>query len=142
MFGVGLDNAKNAINVGHVLRACHAYGAAMLAVSGCRAVRSCTDVTSAYRHIPVLRCTDLHEYIPFGCIPVAVELRPEAESLVGFKHPDNAFYVFGAEDNTLGARVVSWCKHVVYVPTAVCMNLSACVNVVLYDRIAKAINEE
>jgi tRNA(Leu) C34 or U34 (ribose-2'-O)-methylase TrmL len=137
MFCVGLDNAKNAINVGHALRACHAYGAAMLAVSGTRDVRSPTDVSSAYKEIPLVRCGDLHSVIPFGCVPVAVELVPHAENLVTFVHPKNAIYIFGAEDNTLGSRVLAYCKHVVYVPTSICMNLSACVNVVLYDRIAK-----
>ncbi|GAF89366.1 unnamed protein product, partial [marine sediment metagenome] len=35
-----------------------------------------------------------------------------------------------------------WCKHTIYIPTAYCMNLSATVNVVLYDRMNKRrINE-
>ncbi len=140
MFCVGLDNAKTPVNIGHALRACHAYGASMLAVSGSRGVRSATDVTSAYNHLPLVRCEQIHDVIPFGCVPVAVELHPKAVSLVGFQHPKNAIYIFGAEDNTLGERVLGYCKHVVYVPTSICMNLSACVNVVLYDRVAKASN--
>ena len=47
------------------------------------------------------------------------------------------FYVFGAEDATLGARTLSWCRDVIYVPTAGCMNLAATANVVLYDRLVK-----
>ena len=137
MFAVGLDNAKNPHNIGHALRACHAYGAAMLAVSGSRAIRSATDVTAAYRRIPLIRCENIRDAIPFACVPIAVELHDRAESLITFEHPRNAIYIFGAEDHTLGDRVLSYCKHVVYVPTAICMNLSACVNVVLYDRIAK-----
>lgn len=140
MFCVGLDNAKTPVNIGHALRACHAYGASMLAVSGSRGIRSATDVTAAYNTIPVVRCSEIHAVIPFGCVPVAVELHPNAESLITFHHPRNAIYIFGAEDNTLGHRVLSYCKHIVYVPTAICMNLSACVNVVLYDRAAKASN--
>jgi tRNA(Leu) C34 or U34 (ribose-2'-O)-methylase TrmL len=136
MFSIGLSNPKTGINVGHVLRAADAYGASMVAITGKR-VLGTTDVTKAYRRIPVLRGADLHALIPYGCVPVAVELVPEATSLVTFVHPENAFYVFGAEDNTLGQKVLSWCKHIVYVPTSICMNLSACVNVVLYDRIAK-----
>jgi hypothetical protein len=110
----------------------------MLAVSGSRGVRSATDVTSSYNRLPLVRCAQIHDVIPFGCIPVAVELHPKAVSLVNFNHPSNAIYIFGAEDNTLGERVLGYCKHVVYVPTFICMNLSACVNVVLYDRVAKA----
>lgn len=45
--------------------------------------------------------------------------------------------IFGPEDGTLGERVLSWCRDVVYVPTDRCMNLAATVNVILYDRAAK-----
>jgi tRNA(Leu) C34 or U34 (ribose-2'-O)-methylase TrmL len=136
MFAIGLSNPKTPINVGHVLRAADAYGACMVAITGKR-VTGNTDVTKAYRRIPVLRGEDLHDLIPYGCVPVAIEFIPSSVNLVEFVHPENAFYVFGAEDNTLGSKVLSWCKHTVYVPTKICMNLSACVNVVLYDRIAK-----
>ena len=89
------------------------------------------------RHIPVLQVSDLHDVIPWNCVPVAVDLVPEATPLPEYEHPERAFYVFGAEDQTLGARVLGWCRDVVYVPTAGCMNLSCAVNVVLYDRMVK-----
>jgi tRNA(Leu) C34 or U34 (ribose-2'-O)-methylase TrmL len=136
MFAVGLSNPKSAINVGHVLRAADAYGASLVAITGNR-VKGATNTSNAEKHIPVLRGDDLHDLIPYGCIPVAIEFIDTAINLVTFEHPKNAFYVFGGEDATLGTRVLSWCKYVVYVPTRICMNLSACVNVVLYDRIAK-----
>ena len=66
-------------------------------------------------------------------------LIPGAQSLADYKHPERAFYIFGPEDGTLGERVLSWCRDVVYVPMeAGCMNLAAIVNVVLYDRASKA----
>lgn len=138
-FAVGLDNPKTAINIGGVLRASDCYGASLVAVSGSRAVRSSTDTSKAYRRIPVLRVGDLRDVIPFDCVPIAIELVPESRSLVDFTHPERAFYVFGAEDNTLGHRVLSWCVHKVMVPTRTCMNLASCVNVVLYDRLSKSL---
>lgn len=138
MFAVGLDNPKDKLNIGHILRASEAYGASLVAISGDRLpMKSATNVSSAEKRIPVLRGDDLHDLIPFGCVPVAVELLEDAENLVTFVHPKHAFYVFGAEDATLGEKTLSWCKYKVYVPTNICMNLSACVNVVLYDRMAK-----
>jgi tRNA(Leu) C34 or U34 (ribose-2'-O)-methylase TrmL len=133
MYAIGLHNPKN---VGHILRAADAYGASMVAITGKR-VCGPTNVSGAERTIPVLRGDDLHDFIPFGCVPVAVDLVEDAEDLRTFEHPENAFYVFGGEDETLGKKVLSWCKYKVYVPTNICMNLSACVNVVLYDRMAK-----
>lgn len=52
--------------------------------------------------------------------------------------PARAFYVFGPEDGTLGSDILSWCPQRLMVPTRTCMNLAATVNVVLYDRLAKA----
>ena len=73
----------------------------------------------------------------FDCIPVAVELVESAVPLPSYNHPSRAFYIFGAEDATLGQRVLSWCRDVIYVPMDGCMNLAATVNVVLYGRFAK-----
>jgi tRNA(Leu) C34 or U34 (ribose-2'-O)-methylase TrmL len=137
MFAIGLDNPGNAINVGHVLRAADAFGAAMVAITGNCKVKSRTDTSGAAFKIPVVRGTSLHDLIPHDCVPIAVELLDNAEDLCEFVHPHNAFYVFGSEGATLGRRVISWCKHVVYVPTRICLNLSACVNVVCYDRLLK-----
>lgn len=138
MFAIGLHNPKSPINVGHVLRAADAYGGSAVCISGTRiSARARTDVSHAYRRIPVLRGDDLRALIPFNCVPVAIELSDKAEDLTKFEHPANAFYVFGAEDATLGEKTLSWCSKIVYVPTRICMNLSACANVVMYDRLAK-----
>jgi len=136
---VGLVNPKNACNVGSVLRAAYCYDVRLVLLTGGRAaVRSCADTPKAYRHIPTLRVNDLHEAVPYDCVPVAVELVPgRAISLTKYVHPERALYVFGQEDGTLGEKVLSWCRDVVYIPTRTCMNLAACVNVVLYDRMVK-----
>lgn len=76
--------------------------------------------------------------IPFDAVPVAVDLVEGAVELPAFQHPTRAFYVFGPEDGTLGAATLHWCAHRVMVPTRGCMNLAATVNVILYDRMAKA----
>jgi tRNA(Leu) C34 or U34 (ribose-2'-O)-methylase TrmL len=135
---IGLDNPKTACNVGSALRAAGCYRAAMLAVTGRRYGRMPTDTQKAYRHLPMLQVEDLRLVVPYDCVPVAVDLIEGAIPLHAYRHPERAFYVFGAEDATLGERVRSWCRDVVYVPTSYCMNLAATVNVILYDRQAKA----
>lgn len=134
---IGLDNPKTPANVGSTLRACSCYGVSLLAVSGKRYSRHCSDTMKQWRHMPLLQVDELHTAIPYDCVPVAVDLVDGAKSLVDFVHPERAFYVFGAEDATLGDRVLSWCTQRVMVPTLACMNLAACVNVILYDRLAK-----
>lgn len=134
---IGLHNPKTPANVGSVLRAAGCYQASMVAMSGDRFKRASTDTMSAWRHLPLIETDDLRLVIPFDCVPVAIDLVPGARPLTTYTHPDRAFYVFGPEDGTLGKGVLSWCRDVIYVPTAGCMNLAACVNVVLYDRMAK-----
>ena len=134
---IGLHNPKTPENIGGVLRAAFAYDANLVAIQGRRYRRVGTDTPSAYKHIPVLNDINLKSVIPYNCIPIAVDIVDEAIPLHKFGHPKNAFYIFGAEDATLGEQVLSWCKYKIYVPTKVCMNLAAAVNVVLYDRMAK-----
>lgn len=140
---VGLVQPKTPANVGSVLRAAGCYGVDLVAVEGERGKNSLitsnsTDTMKAWRHIPTLLTADLFSIIPIGCVPVAVDLVPDAVSLVDFIHPASAFYIFGPEDGTLGAKHAKLGMARVMVPTSRCMNLAATVNVVLYDRLAKA----
>lgn len=136
---IGLLRPKDPANLGGVLRAAFCYGASMVAVQGDRThIRSQTDTPKTWKHIPILRAGDLRSLIPYGAVPVAVDLLDDAESLVSFQHPTQAFYVFGPEDGTIPRSVLEWCPRRVAVPTRMCMNLAATANVVLYDRMAKA----
>ena len=134
---IALDNPKTPANVGSAMRAVGIYGASALIYSGRRFKPGKTDTMKHYRHIPLIRSDNLHDAVPFDCVPVAVELIDGAIPLPEYLHPERAFYVFGAEDATLGKRVLSWCRDVVYIPTNGCMNLAATVNVILYDRMMK-----
>jgi tRNA(Leu) C34 or U34 (ribose-2'-O)-methylase TrmL len=134
---VGLHHPKTPANVGSALRAAGIYGASMICATGIRYCRAGTDTMKHYRHLPLIQVEDLRGVVPFDCVPVAVDLLPDARPLPEYTHPERAFYIFGPEDGTLGRSVTEWCRDVVYVPTRGCMNLAACVNVVLYDRAMK-----
>lgn len=138
---IGLFNPKCGANVGGVMRAAGVYGADMVALSGNRPeklMRWPTDTMKAWRHIPTIMAADLFDALPFDCVPVAVDLVPDARPLPGYKHPERAMYIFGPEDGTLGKAIVSRCRDAIMVPGTHCMNLAATVNVILYDRMAKA----
>ncbi len=139
---IGLVRPKDKANIGSVLRAAGCYGAAMVAMQGPRvrhrdAKTAPTDTMNAWRHLPVVVGEDIIAMMPVGSIPVAVDLVPDAVSLVDFVHPEAAFYIFGPEDGTLGKSITDRCAHKVMVPTRQCMNLAATVNVILYDRLSK-----
>lgn len=134
---IGLDNPKDHYNVGGALRAVHCYGASLVVMSGARFRKSPTDTMAAWRHTPLIQAADIFDAIPFSCVPVAIDLVDGATPLPSYEHPERAFYIFGAEDQTLGRRILDRCRDRVMVPMHGCMNLAATVNVVLYDRMAK-----
>lgn len=134
---VAADSPKNMNNFGGILRAAHCYGASMVVLGNDRYKNFSTNTTQAQRHIPFLRVNDVFDALPFDCTPVAVDIIEGAKALPKYIHPERAFYIFGAEDATLGERILSRCHDVIYIPTSYCMNLAAAVNVVLYDRKAK-----
>ena len=88
-----------------------------------------------YRPVEMVRDDRVFDrFASAGVKPIAVELRPDAESLVAFEHPADALYVFGPEDGSLPKPVRLLCHRFVVIPTHHCLNLAAAVNVVLYDR--------
>lgn len=136
---LSLDNPKTPENVGSVIRAAYAYGVAQVSITGGRHgwLDHGSNTIKGHRHMPVLHTDDPCQYVPWGTAVVAVEIVDDAIPLPLFKHPERALYVFGAEDATLEAGVLCQADYCVFVPGRSCMNLAACVNVLLYDRMAK-----
>jgi len=88
--------------------------------------------------IPLCEVGNLFDVALVGMKLVCVEFAENAIALPDYQHPENAFYLFGPEDGTLSQAVIDRADAVVYVPTVGCMNLSATVNVLLYDRLIKS----
>ncbi len=105
--------------------------------TGCPARRGCAD-TSGYKEVEIRQADYFFEAFD-GAVPVAVELRRNAESLIEFDHPERALYVFGPEDGSLDRAVLAQCHRFLVIPTKHCTNLSAAVYTVLYDRHAKRV---
>jgi tRNA(Leu) C34 or U34 (ribose-2'-O)-methylase TrmL len=138
-----LIDPKYPHNVGAALRACSCWGVGQLWWTGSRVTLDVPrgerlppeERMKGYRSVEMVRDDQ-----PFDCFdagtatPVAVEIRPDAESLVMFEHPEDAVYVFGPEDGGLPKPVRLLCHRFVVIPTHHCLNLAAAVNVVLYDR--------
>lgn len=137
---VGLIQPKSSINVGSALRAAHCLHASLVLTVGRRYGAACTDTMKAHRHMPFQRFSSMEtfwEAVPYDCVPVAVELVPDAISLTDYVHPQRALYLFGPEDGSIPDRIIERCRDVVQIPTLGCLNLAATVNVVLYDRLLK-----
>lgn len=135
---IGLYSPKTSVNIGAALRAAHCFGASLMVIENARYRKALPDVTKAYRHLPLIH-SPLMDALPHDCVPIGIEITEDAESLVDFTHPHSAYYLFGPEDGSLPNKIVDRCKYVVSIPTRFCLNLAMTVNVVLYDRAAKAL---
>lgn len=143
---IAMVNPKFPHNVGAAVRAASCFGISQVWFSGSRValepspgyrlpreerMRGYKDVT--------LRQEDRF-FDQFASVtPVAVELREGAESLIDFEHPDDALYVFGPEDGSLGRAVLGQCHRFTVIPMRHCANLASAVYTVLYDRHAKRV---
>ncbi len=135
---IALDHPRYSINIGGVLRAVGNFDASLLVLGDLRCpVDFPSDTMKISKHKPVLRVKNVFDALPFNCTPVAVDLIDNATPLPDYNHPERAFYIFGAENATLDARILDNCRDKVVIPTVRCMNLAAAVTVVLYDRLSK-----
>ena len=142
---IGLINPKSPDNVAAVMRSAGNFRADSVFYTGKRyplALQRNPDAPNMSRKvsqdIPISEVSCLIDNAPEDMEIVCVEFAENAIPLPGYQHPQKALYIFGPEDGTISQQVIDRADAVVYVPTSGCMNLSATVNVVLYDRLAKS----
>lgn len=155
---IGLTNPKTPTNVGGVMRAAGCYSVDQVLYTGHRYAHAAkfissknnTDTQKSRDQIPLVAVDDFLQFkdlspeaqlesLPKTTKIICVDLVEGATPLPLFEHPEQALYIFGPEDGTIGQSVIDQADDVVYVPTVGCMNLAASVNVLLYDRLAKSL---
>jgi tRNA(Leu) C34 or U34 (ribose-2'-O)-methylase TrmL len=144
---IALVDPKFPHNVGAAVRAASCYGIGQVWFTGDR-VRLAgerrfrlprEERMRGYQEVELRHSDGVFEAFGPETVPVAVELRRNAESLIEFDHPERALYVFGPEDGSLGRAVLGQCHRFVVIPTRHCTNLAAAIYTVLYDRHAKRV---
>ena len=142
---VALVNPKYPHNVGAATRAASCYGAKQVWWTGNRVFADAEkghrlpreERMKGYNAVDIIHGDYFFDAFNSDVTPVAIELRENAEPLHTFEHPENALYVFGPEDGSLGKPHVNHCHRFVVIPSYHCLNLAAAVYTVLYDRMAK-----
>lgn len=145
---VALCNPKYPRNVGAVLRACSCFGIKQLWFSGNRVPLKADGKgyrlprefrMKEYNEVELRNFDYFFEQFDRDVTPIAVELRQNSELLPQFTHPEKALYIFGPEDGSINQVMLRHCHRFVVIPTAHCVNLSAAVYLILYDRMSKRI---
>lgn len=144
---LGLVNPKSPDNVGSVLRAAANYGVDKVFYTGHRypraierKARSVDMSRKISKDVLISQTQCLTDVVSENMKIVCVEFALNATPLPEYEHPENALYIFGPEDGSIEQTIIDQADAVVYVPTVGCMNLSASVNVLLYDRLVKLAN--
>lgn len=144
---VYLHNPKYPHNLGQVVRACSCFGVGQVWWSGDRIAKKIEGLgrlpreerLRGYEDVRLLQSARALDAFPTEVVPVALEFKPSSERLPEFVHPEKAVYVFGPEDGSLDRGILSRCHRFVFIPTKHCVNLSAAVYMVLYDRMVKGL---
>ena len=139
-----LTNPKYDHNVGQSQRAASCYGIKQLWFTGNRVSLEPEkgkrlpreERMRGYKDVEVIQFDYPFDQFP-NATPVAVEIGPNSEDLVDFEHPENPIYIFGPEDGSIPQVFMRHCHRFVTIPTKHCVNLSAAVYTILYDRHAK-----
>jgi len=137
-----LIDPKYPHNVGQVVRVACCFGIDNVIYSGSRVkLHDTTERLPREERMRDYADINLLNYDrPFDILhgtPIGVEIRDNTESLPSFDHPEDAIYIFGPEDGSLGRPTLQHCHRFLSIPTLHCLNLATAVSVVLYDRIAK-----
>ncbi|NIN00504.1 MAG: TrmH family RNA methyltransferase [candidate division Zixibacteria bacterium] len=139
-----LIDPKFPFNVGSTVRAAACFGVKQVWFTGDRIEKELEgrkrlpreERMKGYKEVDLI-----HFNFPFDMFenvaPVCMEVRENSEPLTSFNHPENAIYVFGPEDGSIGKPILRLCHRFVVIPTKHCVNLAAAVYITLYDRYSK-----
>lgn len=139
-YGIGVDNAKTKLNIGTLFRSAMNFEADFIFTVHKRYEKQASNTVKAENHLPLWNfesVEDFRKHIPFGCVPIGVEITKEAKNIVNFVHPERAIYILGAEDYGITPEIQALCKEVIFIPSNFCLNVAVAGSIVMYDRFIK-----
>jgi tRNA G18 (ribose-2'-O)-methylase SpoU len=138
-FGIGIEGASKAMNVGALFRSAHAFGASFVftvAAAYDEDEGGLADTSDAPGSLPFYAFPDVESFaLPKDCALVGIELLDRATELPSFRHPRRAAYVLGPERGVLSDALLRRCAFMVKIPTAFALNVGIAGALVMYDRL-------
>lgn len=139
-FGIGCIGMKTADNYGTLFRTAQIMGADFIFLIGTRFKKQASDTMKSWRHLPLFEYdtfADFNKHRPYDCRLVGVELTESSIPIKIYKHPKQACYLLGAEDNGLTREAIEACQEIIILPGERSMNVAVAGSIVLYDRVNK-----
>lgn len=115
-FEIVVVNPKTETNIGTLFRSAYQLGAVGFSLVGRRYKKQASDTYNTTAHVPLREYETWEQFMevrPKGSRLIAVEMG--GAPLSSFRHPEQAIYVLGAEDNGLPKQVAGACHHLVTV---------------------------
>ncbi len=142
--GIGCIGMKSSINYGTLFRTAQIFDADFLFLIGFRFKKQVSDTGKSWKHLPVYDFSDFEDFEkhrPYNCELIGIEMCERSKPISEFKHPKQAIYLLGSEDNGISESVLSQCQQRIYLPGERSLNVSVAGSIVLFDRFNK-INEK
>lgn len=141
-YGIGIEHGKTEYNYWSLFRTAQILDADFLFIIGARFKVHSADTMKSFRHMPVFSYSDFkdfNDHRPFNCELIGVEMVKNAVEISQFKHPKQAIYLLGSEDNGLSKEATASCQKFVRLRGDRSMNVSVAGSIIIYDRVVKGV---
>ena len=135
--GIGCIGMKNDMNYGTLFRSAQIFNADFLFLIGERFKKQSSDTMHSWKHMPVYSFVDFEDFDkhrPFNCELIGIEMCERSKPISEFKHPKQAIYLLGSEDNGISENVLSKCQQRIYLSGERSLNVAVAGSFVLFDR--------
>ncbi len=139
-YGIGIERGKTKENYWTLFRTAQILDADFIFLIGEKFKRHAADTMKSYRHMPTFSYTDFEDFNkhrPYNCRLIGVEMVDSAILLEDYKHPEQACYLLGSEDNGLSRQALNNCQEIIKLHGKRSFNIAVAGSIILYDRYNK-----
>jgi len=138
--GIGCYSVSNGLNAGGVFRSAQAFRCDFLFTIGCVYKKQKSDCGKSWRHLPLWKFNDWEDFKlhkPLNAKIIAIENTTfdlRRREIKSFIHPERAIYIVGGELCGIPYNVLKDCDDIIYIDTAICLNLASAATAILAHR--------
>jgi tRNA G18 (ribose-2'-O)-methylase SpoU len=138
--GIGCYSVSNGLNAGGVFRSAHGFRCQFIFTIGANYKKQKADISKSWRHLPLWSFKDWEDFKhhrPRDAKIIAVENTTfdlRRHEITNYIHSERAIYIVGSELGGIPYSVLKDCDDIIYIDTAICLNLASAATAVLLHR--------